>query len=98
METRVKSKKVAARLEEVEKIRPLPGRQLYFGAYRGELLIDWELRYHGSKQLEVYSIQCPNKKCRQWWGFTYFIDKARRLLETMRRIKGCPKCRKKKRT
>lgn len=78
-----------------EKIVRLKGREQYVGAYRGELLMDWELEYKNGRVFEKFAIQCPNKRCRQWWGWTFFIDKAQSLLRKMRKIKGCPACRKK---
>lgn len=77
-----------------QSFRPL--KTEYAGGYRGELEIEWSLRYHGNKAIEVYAVRCQNAVCGKWWGWVWDLSLARKTLKKLRKVGRCPACRHKK--
>lgn len=74
---------------EPEKLKPIRANE--WGPYRGEWRLGWR-RTRGP--VDELAIQC--RHCDQWWGWTWDIERARRVLARMD-ARGCPRCGKKRR-
>ena len=64
------------------------------GPYRGDYSITWtfarpKVIKERAMPVELYAAVCS--VCRQWWGWTIFLDKAKKLARVMSKI-GCPRC------